>query len=474
MFTSRALLPLVAPALYASACASVPHTAGFADVQAMVVERAGQRIHWNQGGSADAEVEAHLDQLLAHELTADAAVQIALLNNRDLQSTYEELGIAQADLVEAGLLENPVFETEFRFRDGGGPVEVELAVTEDFLSILFLPLRERIAEAAFESAKLRVAGAVLDLAASARSSFYELQGAEQLLDLRRAVVTATEASSELARRLHEAGNIRDLDLAAEQALHEQALVDLSAAELEVVMSRERLTALMGLWGQRTSWTASARLPELSTEPLELSGMESRAIERSLDLAAARWEMEQVARRLGLTRTSVIAGESSIGASAERDGDGDWSIGPAFQLPISLFNQGQPALARATATMRALQNNYSAQAVRVRSELRATASRVLTLKARAQHYRDVIIPLRHRVLEETQKQYNAMQVGAFQLLDAKQREIEAGGQYVEALRDYWIARTELDQILSGGQARGDDREPRPVQRGESRRDHESDD
>lgn len=451
--TTRGLLAaLTASILLSGACASVEPRKGLPDVEGIVSERSGKEIHWIDGSAADAEVEARVDALLASELTADSAVQVALLNNRDLQAVYEELGVAQADLVQAGLLDNPIFGAEIRFQEGGGPVELDLGVSENFLSIFFLPLRKRIAAAAFEAAKLRVAGAVLDLAGTVRAVCYELQGAEQLLEMRRTVAAATEASSDLARRLHEAGNIRDLDLVAERAIHEQAMVDVSAAELDVVRSRERLSALMGVWGRRTSWTCAKRLPEPPTEPLELAGLESRAIEQSLELGVGRQEIERVARRLGLTRATASMGEAAVGVDAERDGDGEWSLGPGFDLPIPIFDQGQPALARAAAELRMLQQSYTAEAVRIRSDVRASASRVLTLLARAGHYRGVLIPLRQQLVEETQKQYNAMQVGAFQLLQAKQQEIEVGRQYIETLRDYWLARTELDQLLSGRRAR----------------------
>ena len=452
MATRVLLAAATSPALLLwSACASVQPEAGFPEVEAIVRERSSKEIHWNQGTSADAQVAAQVDELLAGELTVDGAVQVALLNNRDLQAVYEELGIAQADLVQAGLLGNPVLAAELRFQEGGGPVELGLSVTESFLSVFALPLRKRSAASAFEAAQLRVAGAVLDLAGTVRAAYYELQGAEQLLELRLTAAAATEASSDLARRLHEAGNIRALDLVGELALHEQALLDVSTSELDVVRSRERLSALMGVWGHRTSWTSAKRLPAVSTEPLELAGLETRAIEQSLELRAGRLEIERRARELGLTRTSASLGDSSIGVAAERE-DGEWSVGPSIELPLPIFDQGQPALARAAAELRKLQQGYTAEAVRIRSEVRTSASRILALVARAEHYRGVLIPLRQRLVEETQKQYNAMQVGAFQLLAAKQQEIEAGRQYVETVRDYWLARTELDQLLCGRRAR----------------------
>src|SRR5688572_17379055 len=205
-----------APALLAlAACASIPEEAGFPDAAALVHERGGLEIRWNRGGPEDADVTARVQALLERELDAEGAVTIALLRNRHLQALYEDLRIAQADLVEAGLLRNPIFHHEALFPDGGGRVGLDLGLEQEFLSILYLPLRKRVAAASFEATKLRVAEHVLALAGTVRMAFYHLQGAEQLVDLLRTAHEATEASAELAQRLHEAGNLRDLDLANE-------------------------------------------------------------------------------------------------------------------------------------------------------------------------------------------------------------------------------------------------------------------
>jgi cobalt-zinc-cadmium efflux system outer membrane protein len=449
--SNRACIRSLVSALVLTACASVPREAGFSDVQANIEQRSGHQIHWNQGTPADEEAAAKVNSLLEGELTATSAVQIALLNNRGLQATYQELGIAQADLVAAGLLRNPIFNAAVGFEEGGGQAELDLSVTEEFLSILLLPLRRRVAAAGFEAAKLRVAGAVLDLAGEVKAAFYTFEGARQLLEMRMTVLAATQASYDLAKRMHDAGNFRDLDLANERALYEQAKLDVAAAELDVVEERERLNALLGLWGSATQWQTAGRLPEVSREPVQLERLESRAIAQSLELGVARADIERIAERLGLARSTRFASEVELGVGAERE-EGSWAIGPAVTLPLPLFDQGQPAIARAAAELRRLEELYAAGAVTIRSDVRAVASRLSMLKAREAYYRAVILPLRQQILDETQKQYNAMQVGAFQLLQAKQQEIEAGSEYIETLRNYWLANAALEQLLSGRRPR----------------------
>ena len=430
-------------------CTTMPREAGFGDVEKLVAERTAMRVHWNQGTADDRAVEEMIRASLQSELTADQAVQIALLNNRNLQATYEELGIAQADLVQAGLFKNPVFDGLFRFPDRAprGP-NVELAVTQDFIDILFIPARKKLAASQFEAAKLRVAGAVVNLAAEVCSAFYRVQAAQQMVEMRRNVVQATEASADATRRLHEAGNTNDLNLANEQVIYVQAKLDLAEAEAEVLEDREKLTALLGLWGSSTQWTVPSRLPELPQADPSPHGMESLAMTQRLDLGAARQQIEVTGRALGLSRQFWFLPELSIGIDTERDPGGGHVTGPSVSAAIPIFDQGQATLAAGSARLRQSQQQYQALAIEIRSQVRAARNRMAAARARAEYYRRVVLPLRAKVVEQTQLQFNGMFASVFQLLQAKQAQIDAGREYIEALRNYWIARSELEKAAGG--------------------------
>jgi len=231
-------------------CATFDQRAGFSDVSTTVEARSGKRVVWHLGTELDAQVAEEVHALLADTLSADEAVQVALLNNRELQAVYAELGVAQADLVQAGLLSNPVFDGAAFFPVAGGPVKLDLSVAVSFLDIFYIPLRSRVAAARFENAKLQVTGAVLDFAATVRAAFYRHQANEQRLELLQTVGHALAASFDVTERLHEAGNITDLDLARERAQVEEAKVQLRAAEVTVRESQAQLNTVMGLWEKR--------------------------------------------------------------------------------------------------------------------------------------------------------------------------------------------------------------------------------
>jgi outer membrane protein, heavy metal efflux system len=427
-----------------AACAHVDPNPAFADLARTVHLRTGKRVQWNRESAEDAQAQSATASLLSRPLTADSAVQVALLNNHNLQATYEEVGIAQADLVEAGLLKNPVFYFERRLP--GQAAEIDLV--QEFIDILLLPLRKRIAAAQFEAAKLRVGHEILTTAAEVRAAFYEHQGDQQLVDLRKTVADATERSAEAALKMHEAGNLRDLDLASEQATHAQAKIDLAKAQANAVQSREKLNKLMGAFGAQTNWTVASRLSGLPGNEVSTAQLESRAIQQRLDLAAARQQFIAEARARGIARAEAILQGAQIGSHYEHEIEPRHSSGPSVSVPIPIFNQGQPASARASAKMRQAEQRYLALAADIRSDVRAACDKMLLSRRQVEYFKSTALPTRTRVTEESQLEYNAMQIGPFQLLQAKQEEVKTGADSVEALRDYWVARAELEKAVGG--------------------------
>jgi outer membrane protein, heavy metal efflux system len=430
-------------------CSSVDPAAAFPDVEALALERAGARLRWIRGTAEDAEVSQEVKKLLARPLSVEAAVQIALLNNRMLQATYEELGVAQAELVQAGLLRNPVFSGTVRIPTGGsGRPNLEFDLVGSFLDLVFLPARKQVAALGFEERKLRVSHAVLELAAQTRSAYFAAISARQVAELRRLVASAAEASAEFAKRLHDAGNLTELAMTLEKASYEQARIDWSKAESAVVEARERLTRLMGLWGEGAGWMGPERLPDIPAAEPPLERAERLAISRRLDFKSALREVQVASAALGLTHQTRWIGDFDLGVSAERETEGHWHVGPAFSLPLPIFDQGQARIAGGEALLRMREHRLTALAVDIRSEVRSLRDRLVQHRYRIEHYLKVVIPLRERAVALTQEQYNFMLVGAFKLLESKRREFDTYQEYIEAVRDYWITRSEFLHAIGG--------------------------
>jgi cobalt-zinc-cadmium efflux system outer membrane protein len=448
--------------LAASGC-SVPKEAGWPDVERHVEPRTGHRIYWNRGGVADREVERVVRAMLARSLSPAEAVQIALLNNRELQATYEELMISQADLVQAGLLHNPVFGAAMRWdvESGTGP-HPSLSVEQDFLSLLLLPARKRVAGARFEAVKLRVAHEVVSLAYDVRATYFTYQGALQVASMRRAVLEAAEVSVDLALRLREAGNISELDLVNEQSLYDELQIELARSEAEALEARERLTRLMGLWGPDAAWRIEGRLPDLPAADPPVDHIEAIAITWRLDLASALQEAQARSHELAMARDWRWLGGADVGAELESGPDGV-DVGPSASIELPLFDQHQAVIARLEAEVRQAEARARSLAVSIRSEVREATARMRFARGTVEHFKATVIPRRERLVTLTQQQYDAMLVGAFELIQAKQREVEAYREYIEAARDYWIARSDLDRAAGGRLVKGPGVAAPPAQR-----------
>lgn len=442
------LLASLASLALLGGCASTSPKAAFTDVAQQVRARSGHEVRWDRGGSEDKEAERAIDRLLARELDADAAVQIALLGNPRLRAELEDLSIAQADLVQAGLLKNPVFSIgRTAWESEHIAPNLFATVEQDFLDILTMPLRKRVAATELEATKLEVADHVLALAADVREAFYTAQAAEQVAAMRRMVAGASQTAADVARRQHEAGNMSDLALNNELALAAQASVDRRRSEGDAAVARERLNKLLGAWGPRTAWKVATRLPELPEEEAPLEHLESAAVERRLDIASARRSLQAMQYALSLAKTTRWTGSVSVAVQAGRLRQSrHLSFGPSVALEIPLFDQRQAQIAKLEAHTRQAESELRGLAIDVRADVRSSRAQVLTSRGIVLEYGKNLVPLRENIVRFSQEQYDAMLLGVYQLIQAKQGEFDAYRAYIEALRDYWIARSDLERAV----------------------------
>ena len=431
-------------------CASTSAKPAFKDVAQNVETRSGHKVRWDADAEADKEVEQAIDRLLAVDLTVDAAVQIALLNNPSLHAKFEELAIAQADLVQAGLLKNPVFSVGRTAWDAEHlDTNIFATVEQDFLDIIVMPLRKRVAATELEATKLQVADDVLELASEVRAAFFAAQSAEQVVAMRRVINDAGTTSAELARAQHEAGNMNDLDFNSELALASQTSLEQKRSEGEAGVARETLNKRMGVWGPRTKWRMASRLPELPQEEPSLEHLEAAAIMQRLDVAAARRDVQALGYALGMVKATRWTGMISVHVEAGRLRNSKrFSFGPSVAFEIPLFDQRQAAVARLEAFKRQSEDTLRALAIDVRADVRASIVRVRTARSVVDEYAKVLVPLRENIVRFSQQNYDAMLLGVYHLIMAKQTEFTTYREYIEALRDYWMARSDLERAIGG--------------------------
>jgi outer membrane protein, heavy metal efflux system len=432
--------------LLLTGCATVQPDARFPAVQESVLTRLGQRVAWDLGGPEAAAVRAAVDGLLARPLAPDAAVQVALLQSSALQAIFEELGVAQADLVQAGLVRNPSLAGFFRF-PSQAPWGLNWNLGMDFwpLDVFLVPLRTRLAGAALDAAELRVSRAAVDLAAQARVAFYALWADEQALAAQQAVADLARVAAELADRQFQAGHIDELRQATERTSAQQATLALWQMESGARVSRERLRRVMGLAASEARWTIATDLPVAGALEADAEALLRQALDARPDLAAARKEIERLEYALRLTRYWWLA-PVRVGVETERASGGGFQTGPHFEFELPVFDQRQAEVARQEALIRQARRRLADLEAEIRTEVRSAMDRARTAQRIARHYQDEIVPLRVRVTEMTERRYQSMFLGLFEMLSAKAEEATARIALVRAVRDFWTARSDLELAL----------------------------
>ncbi len=387
-----------------------------------------------------------LKELLSKPLTVDSTVQIALLNNQFLQATLESWGIAKADFNKTRLPEKPVFEASYRVPDHEIDDNVEFAIEQDFLSFVLFPLKSNLAGAQLHKAELQITNEVLDLAFEVKTAFYEVQGDMAMLSMRKRVLEQAEASAELARRQFEAGNISELGLANEKSLYQDAKLEYLKAEADFILKKENLNRLIGFGGGNLSWEIKEELQEIQVSELSYDELLSMGMSKRLDLLIARKNVEALKHALSLNRFGVL-GHPEVGVSTEKDVEGGRVTGPTLRTEVPIYDLGQTEVSRSGAELKEAEFRLKAIENDVRSEIKQKRNHLFAMRTLVDEYRNAVIPVREKVTEETQKHYNFMLLGNYDLIRAKQSEILAYKEYVDSLKDYWITRSDLEKAIS---------------------------
>ncbi|MEO5732067.1 MAG: TolC family protein [Rubrivivax sp.] len=427
-------------------CATFSDDGGFGAVEQATAKRLDKQVRWMRSDDDRKAGAERVQQLLAEPLTADSAVQVALLNNRGLQAEFAELGITEAEVVQAGRLPNPGFSYARLTR--GSEIERERTIGFDLARLVALPWINRMEARRFQLKQGEVSLAVLGLASDTRKAWLRAVAADETVRYMQQVQRTAAASSELARRMAAVGNFSKLQRAREQAFDAEAQLMLARALQNQVATRERLTRLLGLWGQQADFKLPERLPDLPQTIAERPDIERTAMAQRLDIQGARLTAEQTARNLGLTKVTrfidVLEVSYQSNLSNEAPTQRGWEIG--VELP--LFDWGGAKVARAEAVYVQAVEQAAQTAIDARSEVREAYAAWRIGWDIARHHREQLVPLRNLIAEENVLRYNGMLIGVFELLADARLQILAVNSAIDALRDFWIADADLEMSLIG--------------------------
>jgi len=435
--------------LLLAGCASFSADGGFGKVADLTRERTGQATTWQRTSAEADSAQARVAELLRQPLNADTAVELALLNNRGLQAHFFELGIAESDLVRAGRLANP--SVAFSRVAGGGVTEIDRSIMFSVLGLFTMPAARRVEQGRFEQAQYQAASEAVSLAGETRRAFFAAVAAQDLVRYGEQVQDAADASSELARRMLQAGNFNKLAQMRQQAFQADATAQLARARHQATAERERLVRLLGVSGEQLGFKLPERLPDLPAELATMQNAEQTAMDKRLDVQTAKHSAEATAHALGLTRATRFVNVLNAGYINKSQTGEARQNGYEIELELPLFDFGSARSARAEASYLQSVARTAEVAVNARSEVREAYSAYRTAYELARHYRDEIVPLKKRISDENLLAYNGMLLGVFDLLADSRDQVASVTGYVEALRDYWVAESRLQTALTGGSA-----------------------
>lgn len=429
-------------------CASFSPDGGFGTVEQTARQQLGKDVTWVRSADDQNTVDQRVAELLSRPLSVDDAVQIALLNNKGLQASFAELGISESDLVQAGRLPNPRFS--MMRASHGDELTVDQALTFNLFALITMPQATALERRRFERTQRAVAMEALSLAAKTRKAYFTALAADETVRYMDQVRQAADAGAELARRMAQAGNFNKLQQAREQGFYADAALNVARAGQARTSARERLARLLGLWGRQALFKLPERLPDLPQAPNDLPDVEQLAMRQRLDVQAARLDVQATAQNLGLAKTTRFINVLEFGPARVLEGKASdpYRRGYEVSLELPLFDWGTARVNKAEAIYMQAVNQAAEIAINARSQAREAYSGYRSSYDVARHYRDEIVPLRKRISEENQLRYNGMLIGVFDLLADARSQITAVNGYIEALRDFWIARSDLDMALIG--------------------------
>lgn len=422
-----------------SGCATVAPDRDTADIDRTLAARGLPAPAWKSAASRPEPVA------MTGEITLARALLLAFERNPDIRRQYAQLGLSQADVVEASRLGGLSFG--YSKLSGGGERQITRSLSLPFTDLLLLPLQGRLAGDAFAATRDRVAAALVELGADVETAWYEYVSARQIAEMRALVARAAETSAEYAGRLRQAGNISPRNHALELAAASEMRIASARAAADAARARAALANLLAIHVQ-DDWQVPALLPAVPTAAPSFAELEATALANRLDLRAAREAARVAERTLSLLRRWRWLGVIEVGGERESAAGSPTVSGPTFGWEVPLFHWNKGGILRQAAALEGAQAELASLEFSIRNELSLALNELATARDIAESYRTQMLPQRDAVLDTTLEEFNYMITDAFDLLEAKREQFEAYGEYLEAVRDYWVARARLRRIAGG--------------------------
>jgi len=430
-----------------SGCGAVKTDREWALLEEATAGYTDERIFWEQSGEDKAKIEEEIDRVLRDNvLTRNEAVGVALINNRALQSAFEEIGISKADLVQAGLFHNPGLGMLFRFPFDGDGTNIEMEGSFVLPDLWQMPFRRKVAAAQMDVTIMRVSQVVLDTLMEVKLAYEKVY----YLNLERdEVQKMLEKSKEISKETEKRRNfgfMSDLEVYLSQSLASRVEMDLAGTEAEINIARAHLDRILDIGLEHSDYEIEGDVNELPEMP-DLNAALQYALEHRPDVQIARLRIKEAERALRLEKIRILK-HLDLSASYEKDAEGSEVFGPGVDLQIPIFDQNRASVAKFSYMLRKAERNLQALEGQIKEEIAVDLERVRLYRTKTMTYREKTIPLNQKAIEYAEEWVGAMQLSRLYLLETQKELLQSQKDYLEALIELRHAFLDLE-LHSGG-------------------------
>jgi cobalt-zinc-cadmium efflux system outer membrane protein len=382
------------------------------------------------------------DVIFEDGITQEEAVATALWNSPSFQATLGDLGIARADLVEAGLLRNPILSLLFPW----GPKQLEFTLQYPFDALIQRPRRMATAQLNAQAIGERLVWDALSLVAQVRTAH-----ADALMADRRLALAVENAG--LARRLAgitdarlREGDMSELEARAPRTDASRTDVLRRAAEADRDLARLTLAALLGVDRPPAQLQPQASAA-YSSPACVVDDDDSRlkdAIASRPDVRAAEIAIEAAGARARWERSRVLAFIAVLDANGK--GSEGFEMGPGITAEIPIFNRSQGGIARAEADIERAGRLYLAAQAQVTADVRSAAARVAQAQLALDAWTNEIVPSLETEQRQAEAAYQEGETALFTVLDVSRRLVDSRMRQADAETNLLRSRIAFERAI----------------------------
>lgn len=365
---------------------------------------------------------AAVEDALRGGLSLSSALELALANNRELQAGFMEIGVARADLAQAGMLANPSLSLLFLFPSGGGQMDLQAQLAQSVTDLWRIPGRKREAAAKLDQAVLRLSRFAGELVADTRDAYFEAASAVRVVELAREGLALAQRSLRAVRTQVEEGVATRLEESLARNEFLSAELALRGSERDEAVARKRLSELLSLDGELQGILLTDELPEPRVTEWRVEDLVANAARERLDLQAARSTIEAARQRLSLEDSQVVPG-LSLGVHRE-DPESGAILGPSVDVTLPVWDRNQARVARARYELLASERRYEGLVLAATRDVRDAVQRAHAAAGAATLLWETLLPEAERALAFAEQAHAGGDAAWLELLGAQRRALAA--------------------------------------------------